>query len=317
MQNSKLIIVVSFLFCFFYAGKAQTVSGVVLDKETGEPIPYASVYLSSFKSGIYASEKGLFELKYDSPNDAIIVSVIGYVSYQNKMANLQSTGNMIYLEPNTINLEEIVVIPSTEKKETIWLGALNTRNKRWNGAVADIKTDGSFAFNVEDYLFVNGINVPVRIKKVVVGCSKEEEKLEALFRIRFYAKDIETNEPAQIVNKKDIVKGFIRTKSKTITFDIENENLIFPPEGLFVSVEHIGYILNEQVDDSLLNKYNLLTPKKANREISIAYVKSREGAIAGVKFQGMYYLPIEGNENFYQMEKQKYNVFIQLEVEKP
>jgi hypothetical protein len=49
-----------------------------LDKETNLPVPYASVYLSSLKSGVYSSEAGLFKLKYDSPNDTLVVSVVGY-----------------------------------------------------------------------------------------------------------------------------------------------------------------------------------------------------------------------------------------------
>ncbi|MDR0394164.1 MAG: carboxypeptidase-like regulatory domain-containing protein [Tannerella sp.] len=308
-----MIFFLSGLFCV--GSHAQNISGLVLDKETNEPIPYASVYLASFKNGIYASESGRFRLNYDSPNDTVIFSAIGYVSYKDKIANLKSNRNIIYLDPNTIELDEVVVTPAKKKKKTMRIGAHNSRQKQWWGSAAGMKTDGSFSFNVEHYLFIDGINIPVRIKKIIVGCSKKEERLEAVFRVRLYTKNKETDEPDQLVNKKDIVKSFTRIKSKKITFDVETENLILPPEGLFVSAEHIGYNLNELVDDSLLNKYNILNVKNANSEISWLRVKSKNGAIAGTKLQGKYYLPIKGNEIYYQMEKQKYNIFIQLEVE--
>ena len=315
MYMQRLILFLLFFLCF--ESNAQSIRGLVLDNETNEPIPYASVYLSSFKSGVYASENGMFELKYDSPDDTIIVSVIGYTSYQSKIADMELSGNSIFLEPKAIELAEVVVTPSMKKKKMIRLGARNNLNKRWEGVFTEIKTDGSLSLNVEHCLFIDGLDVPVVIKKVIVACSIKGEQLEALFRVRFYTKDPETNEPDQIKNKKDIVKGFTLSKSKTITFDIENEHIIHPSEGQFVSFEHIGYRPNSGVD-SLGNNYNIMSVDKTNNEmVRIGYVKSKEGAIAGVKFHGFYYMPFEGNENFFSMEKQMLYLFIQLEVEVP
>ena len=311
----RLILFLLFFLCF--ESNAQSIRGLVLDKETNEPIPYASVYLSSFKRGVYASENGMFELKYDSPDDTIIVSVIGYTSYQSKIADMELSGNSVFLEPKAVELAEVVVTPSMKKKKMIRLGARNKLNKIWGGVFAEINTDGSLSFNIEHCLFIDGLDVPVVIKKVVVACSIKGEQIEALFRVRFYAKDPETNEPDQIKNKKDIVKGFTLSKSKTITFDIENENIIHPSEGQFVSFEHIGY-KPKSVIDSLGNNYNIVNTDKINGEmVRIGYVKSKEGAIAGKKYHGFYYMPFEGNEKRFFMEKQMINIFIQLEVEAP
>ncbi|MDR1115414.1 MAG: hypothetical protein LBL33_04585 [Tannerella sp.] len=234
-----------------------------------------------------------------------------------KIINLKSSNNIIYLEQNIIELAEVIITPSAKKKKTIKLGASKKQNKKWLSSGAGIKADGSFSFNLEHYLYIDGIAAPVIIKKIIVGCSKKEEQLEAVCRIRLYTKNKETNEPDQLVNKRDIVKSFTNTTSNTIMFDVGNENLILPAEGLFVSVEHIGYNLNERISNSLLNKYNILNVENGNKEIAFAYVKSKEGAIAGMRDYGMYYLSFDGNEEKVQMEKQKYNVFIQLEVEEP
>jgi hypothetical protein len=304
----------------FFTLKAQTVSGIVLDRETEAPLPYASVYLASLRNGIYSSVAGLFKLNYDNPNDTIIISVIGYKPYKDKIANLKLADNVIYLEPNTIALNEVVVTPSKKKKKTMMLGMLNKALNKLNSLPAygpvKMKNDGSSSFCVEHYLFIEGINIPVRIKKIIVGCSKKEEQLEAVFRIKFYTKNNETNEPDQLVNKKDIVKSFSRTKSKTITFDVENENLVLPHEGLFVSVEHIGYNLHEQhIDTVLLNKYHILTEEKCSDELVLIYVKSKKNAISGV-ILGIYDLPFPKRlMNLCQNEKNKFNILIRLEVE--
>ena len=310
MQRSILLLL---LFYLCFESNAQSISGIVLDKETNEPLPYASVYLSSLKRGNYTAESGQFSLRYDSPDDTIIISVIGYTSFMTEIKNLKSSENIIYLEPNMISLDEVVVTPPKKKKKTFMLGATN-RDKMSVSSPMTTDSGGFFSVSIEHFLFIDGKDAPMRIKKIIVGCSKKEN-WESVFRIRLYTMNKNTKEPDELVNNKDIIKGFTHTKSKKITFDIENESIILPPEGLFVSVEHIRYNYNEQVDYSSSNKYIFSETIGGRRELSITYVKSKKGAIAGIKKQGLYYIPFEGHETYFQMEKQKRNVMIRLEVE--
>lgn len=316
MLQSKIFTLCIFLFCLFIGCHAQIISGVVLDKKTNEPIPYSSIYLVSLKSGIYSSESGHFRLNYDSEKDTIIVSAIGYSTYKEKVTNLKPNDNVVSLEPNIIKLEEVIVTPF--KKKTMILGPSKKQKEQRIGTFSGITKDGELTSKIEYLLFVKGTTTPVRIKNIIVGCSKKKKRLEAVFRIKFYTKTLDTNKPDRIINKTDIVNSFTQIKSKIITFDIEKENIILPVEGLFVSVEHIGYNLKELKKENTI-EYNLLTSGKDNHEeIDFAFVKSEKGTIAGVKFHDKYYHPIEELQQYVPfMKNQKYNVFIQLEVEEP
>lgn len=61
------------------------VKGKVVDKN-GEPMPGASILLESRSNGCVSNTKGEFELKNVSPDDAIIVSFVGFQTIKKKVA---------------------------------------------------------------------------------------------------------------------------------------------------------------------------------------------------------------------------------------
>ena len=58
-------------------------AGVVLDKNTGEGIPFATIFFPGSDKGVSADLNGSFSLKVAQlPNDTLIVKAIGFIPYR-------------------------------------------------------------------------------------------------------------------------------------------------------------------------------------------------------------------------------------------
>jgi hypothetical protein len=93
------------------AGDTLTIIGKVLDKQTGRPIPYASVGIQGRALGTITNEEGMFDfyVPAGSRNDIVLVSCIGYAVFKAKAGELAATNAEIRLEPATYQLGEAVM----------------------------------------------------------------------------------------------------------------------------------------------------------------------------------------------------------------
>ena len=105
---STLVAVLSLLPTLLNA-QNRTVTGKVLDAETGEPIPFASVAVKGTTSlGAYTLDDGTFTLE-GVPSDAttLIASFVGYGTLEVEIGN--GTNLVISLEPDALFLDQVVV----------------------------------------------------------------------------------------------------------------------------------------------------------------------------------------------------------------
>lgn len=97
----------------------KIISGQLLDKDTNEPIVFASIYLKGQTIGTTSNEEGNFVFHFSSidGSNIIIISSIGYVSIE-KNAN-DFTSNQIILLSSKINkLDKVIITATKEKKLT-------------------------------------------------------------------------------------------------------------------------------------------------------------------------------------------------------
>ena len=105
---------------------AQTISlnATVVDDATGEPLPYASIYVSP-EVGSMTNDAGVFQLELEQ-GQRIRISYVGYETLHTSVA----AGEQTYrLRPLTANMNEITVLP----KEDIMLNVAKRLYKefRW------------------------------------------------------------------------------------------------------------------------------------------------------------------------------------------
>lgn len=96
---------------FVCLGQDITVSATILDKETSEPLGYASVGLKSVAIGTISNSRGEFDFHMPAQhrNDVIVISMLGYKNFEAPVWSLVGEKQIIRMEKSPILLEEIVV----------------------------------------------------------------------------------------------------------------------------------------------------------------------------------------------------------------
>jgi hypothetical protein len=87
------------------------IEGKIIDKNTGKPIEYANISLIGKSIGTVSNTDGEFIMKI-SPvfiYDSIGISCIGYELYKEQVMNLVSKDNIIYLVPDFIPIQEVII----------------------------------------------------------------------------------------------------------------------------------------------------------------------------------------------------------------
>lgn len=119
---SKLILITVFLFSFtvFAQKPTQTIRGVVLDNASNQPLPFASISISSLRIGVLADSVGNFVLtKIPIGSYNLAISAVGYESFAMNEILVTSAKEIylnILLKEKITNLAEVSVKPKVNKE---------------------------------------------------------------------------------------------------------------------------------------------------------------------------------------------------------
>ncbi len=124
MKKIKLFFVtLSLLLTTLAFGQNISVTGVVTDSSTGDPIPFASIQLKGTMTGGSANENGEYTISV--PGDGVLVfSAIGYVPSETAVG-FRPTIN-IALAPEAESLEDVVVVAYGTAKKSSFTGSAGT-----------------------------------------------------------------------------------------------------------------------------------------------------------------------------------------------
>tara|TARA_R110001592_G_scaffold307299_2_gene580606 strand:- start:103093 stop:105558 length:2466 start_codon:yes stop_codon:yes gene_type:complete len=109
---------VTLLLLFFgFTAISQTVEGTVLDFETREPVPFATLVFKGTSIGAITDFEGKFVIKNSiNPKDTLIISCIGYSAFAIAKSDIPKSNFTIELKTNQVNLKA-VEIKARPKKE--------------------------------------------------------------------------------------------------------------------------------------------------------------------------------------------------------
>lgn len=117
---NKLLMLTSIMCSTFYAYPQYTVTGLVYDELTDEPLANVSVFLQNLSSeidiGVSTNEEGAFALAVKQGSYQVTCSRIGYQSYIDTITVNQTQRITIRLVEQIQNLEEVTIL---EQKEVI------------------------------------------------------------------------------------------------------------------------------------------------------------------------------------------------------
>ncbi|MDK2978067.1 MAG: hypothetical protein PWP52_781 [Bacteroidales bacterium] len=260
---TSLLIISSSLF------SQTSCNGVIIDKNTNRKVPFANVYLSNKEAGTYSNNQGVFSLEV-TPEDTIIVSVIGYEKRSIPVQELENLNREIYLTPKHYNLDEITIHADKKaRRNKILLG--NSQLKKATTLIAH--SGAEYAVYIP-----NNLQTEALISEVVLNL-KSRGRETPVFRIHLYAVNKETKLPGDDLLNQDLT-GMI-TKSRNIKkFDLQKYNIVLPEDGVFVGVEWIGKLTKNDVFIDDVNDIKLAVPisfekKQSNTFFRSAYYTNR------------------------------------------
>ncbi|MBA4055985.1 MAG: hypothetical protein C0490_14820, partial [Marivirga sp.] len=176
MPHIFLKIFVLLLTTFTALAQTGSITGIVLDGQTQQPLPYASVYINFTTIGTYSNEKGAFVLSNLASGEyELIVSFIGHEPYRSKVTIANNNEVSLTVRLNLIALNEVQISASKDKEwekqlekfKKLFLGTgANARLCRivnpWSLSFEESKT-GTFTARATDVLQIENLSLGYRI----------------------------------------------------------------------------------------------------------------------------------------------------------
>lgn len=130
-----LLSLLAVLLCFSALASAQSpphVSGFLLDKKTGNPLPYANIHVLHQSNGVISNESGYFSLNTEGlkATDTIRFQYIGYTPVDYPLHEIDSTST-IYLQESMERINETIIFGSTPNPESIVKKVLLNKEKNY------------------------------------------------------------------------------------------------------------------------------------------------------------------------------------------
>lgn len=108
MKINRIIIAIT-LFVTSQSYGQHTFSSTLLDANTAQPVPFASIQFNS-KTGVISNDNGEFNISIKraiKPTDSLMISCLGYEEKRIPLLNYDNS--TIYLKPKTVDLSEVLV----------------------------------------------------------------------------------------------------------------------------------------------------------------------------------------------------------------
>lgn len=250
-MKSYLIVTLLFFAQFVCAQKLQ-----ILDSLDHSPVPFATI---SFGNGLgtFADDEGHFSFskKRYADIDTLFISAIGYAE---KVVKIDSSVQTVVLRPEVSQLGEVIV--SARKT-----GKFKFRKQKAQSH-DDIFACWLPTVESEVAVFLDRYeNKPTQISKLYLPInaeakykSKGKGKFATIFRIQYY----ENSEgmPGAAIPYEEMVFSIDEKEDKTFELDVLSKSIFIPENGIFISLQVLGYA----------NKEGKLIDSKKYREIKTA-----------------------------------------------
>ena len=255
------VLLLTFISSFSYCQSKIT----VLDTETRQPVPFATVLLklnSNIVYGNYCRQDGKIDIDLEISFDNAEISCVGY---QNKIIDKISLTNTVLLKKDIIDLDEVVINKTIQNFNL--LGYTNFKKDFIVG----------LGKGMEEVVFIdNATRTPLPLKSFLFRIEKAKSKIAV--RVHFYKKMANIMEPDEEMLTEDLVT-YIETKTKgTVEIDVSGLNLYLPAEGAFIGIEALGKVddaTGDFVDDTQYGDVGLRLEYSYRQGVPATFVRNR------------------------------------------
>jgi len=219
MKNSLLLFLFTFTTQITFA---QNVKFQINDKQTKEPVEFATILLPDYKKSLISNEKGLFILdaqKYKFP----LKVIIDHFGFEKKEIILQNNNSLqiTFIEPSSELLQEIIIPPANAKIKERTYGRTNEESGQIQAEDTNYsqekKSDGA-----EFGMIITTNNKLKRIKKLHWHINTITFK-KAVYSFQFY--EVKNGKPSKRIYHPNI--NFTLTNKNTgwIVLDLNDYNI--------------------------------------------------------------------------------------------
>ena len=252
----KIILILCIVVLKTTIGFSQ-IKGVISDSISSAKIPYVNIWIENENIGTTSDDNGKFVLNETDSTKSVVFSAIGY---KRKVVPISQIKNIVYLNPETTVLDEVVLI---EKKNTKSL----VIDKFKKSKIHFYYGSGKTPWMVGKYFpYQDKYSETPFVKDFAFLTNSEIEN--AKFNIRLYEYD-SLKFIGNSIYDKNIISSAKKGKKITLV-DISDLNIKIPKKGLVVVVE---WLIIEH------NKKEFTLISEGKRKMRIAY-EPMIGAVA-------------------------------------
>jgi CarboxypepD_reg-like domain len=200
----------------------KTLKGTIMDSQTKQGIPYASIGVLGRSIGTIADENGNFVLRLNKnsilENNRAIISSIGHESVSMQISKVK---NSILLNPERKELKDTIAKPSDFEQKSIGriaekgIGSLSFHNKHDKNIDDKLGREIGAILNLKGRGYLNRINFFIN--------NNEFEKVK--FRLNIY--NVKNNYPNDLIISDEIFIELTQNQKGWITVDVSKYNLRF------------------------------------------------------------------------------------------
>lgn len=217
----------------------ESISGIVLDKFTKQPVPYAHVFGAKSKVGVYTKMDGEFVLPFMREFKRINISCIGYETQSFLAVN---SIDSLFLNPLSIRLDVVEII-STKKIKIEKIGYFKKAiipKARWTTYIP-LNPNPNKGTSLISY-FEN--NASIELSVVSYNCLIEVQDIDVeqvLIRLVIRTKG-ENALSGKILHNRDIIEIVDIKRRNLVTVNLEHYNITLPPEGVECEMKVLGLL---------------------------------------------------------------------------
>lgn len=257
-----------YLFYIFLLYSAQTWAqySLILDAQTKQAVPFATISFGDGR-GTFASDDGHFSFtrKKYADIDSLFISSIGYKETRVSTTDLP---NPILLSPETNLLSEVVLtVPKKGKFKVKKLKAETHQdiNACW---LPTVESEVAVFFERIEGKSSKITTLQLPINAESKYRSKGKGNVPTVFRVQFYENN--RGKPGLPFPHKKIVFSINSQEDKTYELDILSKEIFIPKNGIFASLQVLGYADKE---GKLIQskKYREVETREGIKKISTAF----------------------------------------------
>lgn len=244
------------LFCVSVLGYGQRYQ--LRDPSLKEPVSYATISFGN-GNGMFADAQGVF---YFSPErytdiDTLYITAVGY---KDKIVDTRTMPLVIPMEQDIAQLQEVYLTGEKRRKYKVKKIASKVHSDYFTCWLPTVESEiGVF--------FQKPSNTPVKIASLYLPVKMEASRsssgkaqaFSTLFKMQFYGNA--DGNPGKRLPYEDIIFRVTEKDKANFELDISEYKVYVPSEGIFVSIQVLGYTNNEGNLQDTRKYHEVETPK--------------------------------------------------------